>query len=88
MPSRNARRRTAKLAHAAAAPMPAPMPAVEPKLAYTIADLIDGGLGSRTKLYEEIKAGRLQVRKQGARTIILPEAVKQYLAGLPESRAA
>jgi hypothetical protein len=56
----------------------------KPILAYSIGDLVEAGVGSRTKLYEEIKNGKLATKKQGARTLILPEAVKQYLASLPD----
>ena len=43
---------------------------------------IVAGVG-RTTIYEEIKAGRLEARKLGARTIITHEALQAWLASLP-----
>lgn len=38
---------------------------------------------SRTKLYEEMAAGRLKARKLGRRTIILTSDLAAWLASLP-----
>ncbi len=38
---------------------------------------------SRAKVFMEIKAGRLEARKMGKRTIILDEAIDAYLHSLP-----
>jgi len=43
------------------------------------------GIG-RTKVYEEIDAGRLEAKKFGRRTIIPLEAAKRWLAALPPVR--
>lgn len=40
------------------------------------------GIG-KTKLYEEIKEGRLIARKVGSRTIILAEDARSWLRALP-----
>jgi excisionase family DNA binding protein len=40
------------------------------------------GLG-RTSLYEEIKTGRLRAVKNGNRTLVLAEDLKNWLASLP-----
>ena len=40
------------------------------------------GLG-RSKIYEEIRAKRLEARKCGDRTIITPEAREKWLRSLP-----
>jgi excisionase family DNA binding protein len=37
----------------------------------------------RTKIYEEIKAGRLRARKVGKRTIITDEDAEEWLERLP-----
>lgn len=52
-------------------------------LAYTVeAALAVTGIG-RTKLYEEIGAGRLVSRKVGARTLILARDLEAWLSNLP-----
>lgn len=51
--------------------------------AYGIADLVQAGPFSRSKLYEEISAGRLPAKKAGGRTIILADDWQRYLANLP-----
>jgi excisionase family DNA binding protein len=53
------------------------------KLAFTIKEACrEIGIG-RTKLYQEIAAGRLTVRKANKRTVILAEDLQQYLKSLP-----
>ncbi len=55
------------------------------KMAYTIdqvSDLVNIG---KTKLYAEIKAGRLKVRKCGTRTLVFRESLQEFLASLPAS---
>jgi len=41
------------------------------------------GIG-RTKTYEEIKSGRLRVRKVGRRTIVTADDAEEWLSTLPE----
>ena len=53
------------------------------KLAYTIAEAVDQGAGSRTVVYEAINAGTLKAKKRGKRTIILAADLAQYLESLP-----
>lgn len=54
------------------------------KLAYSIPEFAGiAGLG-RTFIYEEIKSGRLKVRKAGRRSIILQDDALAYLNSLPE----
>ena len=36
-----------------------------------------------TKLYAEVKAGKLQLRKAGRRTVILESEIARYQASLP-----
>ena len=45
------------------------------------------GVG-RTKVYAEIKAGRLRVKKAGRRTIIGDEAAEEWWRSLPELQEA
>jgi excisionase family DNA binding protein len=43
------------------------------------------GIG-RTKIYEELKSGRLRARKVGKRTIIAESDAESWLHSLPEAR--
>ena len=53
------------------------------KLAYSILEFAGiAGLG-RSFIYEEIKSGRLKVRKAGRRSIILQDDALAYLTSLP-----
>ena len=54
------------------------------KIAYSIRDLVEGGVGSRTTLYDAIAAGTLKARKRGRSTIILPPDLAEYLESLPD----
>ena len=56
---------------------------MEEKLAYTVKDLIAGGIGSRSTIYEAIAAKKLRARKRGRSTIILPDDLEEYLQNLP-----
>lgn len=54
------------------------------KSAFTINEACrEIGIG-RTKLYQEIAAGRLIVRKANKRTIVLREDLQAYLTALPK----
>ena len=57
---------------------------MDTKLAYTIEEAIEAGAGSRTVVYEAIKARTLRARKRGKRTIILADDLKSYLQSLPD----
>lgn len=52
------------------------------KLAFSIAEVIECTSVRRTKLYEEIKQGRLKTLKVGRRTIIPREALIAWLNSL------
>jgi excisionase family DNA binding protein len=53
------------------------------RLVYSIADITKlVGLG-RTFVYQEIKEGRLPVRKAGRRTLVLEAELKAWLNALP-----
>ncbi len=58
------------------------------KLAYTINSFAERAEMGRTTIYAEIRAGRLQAKKRGGRTIITVDAARAYLAGLPDMKAA
>jgi excisionase family DNA binding protein len=53
------------------------------RLAYSIQDVTKvTGLG-RSYIYEEIKAGRLIIRKAGRRSLVFDDDLKAWLASLP-----
>jgi excisionase family DNA binding protein len=53
------------------------------KAAYSIAEAVCVTGCGRSKLYEEIRDGRLRAIKLGARTLIPAEAISAWLASLP-----
>ena len=53
------------------------------RAAYTIADAVEAGAGSKSTIYEAIKDGRLRARKRGRSTIILAEDLSAFLRALP-----
>jgi hypothetical protein len=53
------------------------------RLAFTIPQLTIASGISRTGIYREIQAGRLEIRKVGRRTVVLIEDAKRWLASLP-----
>lgn len=55
-------------------------------LAYTIDEAVKITSISRSKLYIEIKSGRLQIREVGRRTIIPPQSLQEWLDHLPGKR--
>jgi len=53
------------------------------KQAYTVNEVVrEIGIG-RSKLYAEIKAGKITPRKIGKKTIFLAKDIKAYLENLP-----
>ncbi|WP_424138581.1 helix-turn-helix domain-containing protein [Roseomonas chloroacetimidivorans] len=55
------------------------------KLSFTIAEAVTStGIG-RTKLYALIKAGQLETRKLGAKTLIPAPSLRALVDGLPRS---
>lgn len=53
------------------------------KPALTIDDLVEIGPFGRSKIFNEIRSGRLPARKAGNRTVILREEFENYLRDLP-----
>lgn len=52
-------------------------------LALSVAEAAKALSISRSQLYVEIAAGRLEIRKIGARTLVPVEAAKRWLDALP-----
>jgi hypothetical protein len=57
------------------------------RLAYSIDGAAEAIDSSRSKIYEEIRAGKLKAKKLGARTIITAPALYDYLDALPDMAA-
>jgi Helix-turn-helix domain len=53
------------------------------RAAYTIAQAVQAGAGSRATIYEQINKGRLRARKRGRSTIILADDLRAFLESLP-----
>lgn len=53
------------------------------RLSYTIDQLVQNTGAGRSKIYQEIAAGRLKVRKLGKRTIVLHGDAESWLQSLP-----
>lgn len=53
------------------------------RAAYSVRDLIDAYGVGKTKLYEEVSAGRLTARKFGTRTLFLAEDVDRWVKTWP-----
>ena len=49
------------------------------RLVFTVPEALEASRIARTKLYEEIAAGRLPIVKIGRRTLIRREALEQWL---------
>lgn len=58
---------------------------MEFKLARSIPEFCRATDVGRSKIYEEIKAGRLKAKKFGSRTIIIDEDGRAWLEALPEA---
>lgn len=55
--------------------------------AFSIEQLCKWSSIGRSTIYEEIRDGRLQVRKVGRRTIVLREDAERWLSSLPVASA-
>ncbi|MDR7034527.1 helix-turn-helix domain-containing protein [Mesorhizobium sp. BE184] len=55
------------------------------KMAYRVEEFCDAFGVGRTKVFEEIKDGRLKIRKAGRMTLIRAEDAKAWLNALPEN---
>jgi hypothetical protein len=83
MKTRSFRRKPRRLRRAeprSDAPVSAP---AELEKVYTIGQIASTGVACRAKLYEDIKAGRLQAKKFGRSTRITESAYKKYLESAP-----
>ncbi len=54
------------------------------KLAYAVKDLVAGGVGGHTTIYDAINSGKLKAKKRGRRTVILAADLTEYLENLPD----
>lgn len=53
----------------------------------TIADAAKYAGFSRSRIYEELSAGRIDARKAGRRTLIVRASIDEMLASLPKASA-
>lgn len=53
-------------------------------LALTILEVVELARSSRSVIYEAMERGDLKAKKVGRRTVILNEALRSYLASLPD----
>ena len=60
---------------------------MEYQLAYNIAEACAAARIGRTTLYEAIKNGSLRAVKRGARTLILTEDLRNWIAGTPGKKS-
>ena len=56
----------------------------EPKLGLSINQMVDVTSIGRSKLYEDIKLGKLRAKKNGKRTLVTIFDAIDYLENLPE----
>jgi excisionase family DNA binding protein len=77
----------ARLLSTATAPAPASRPPHD-RRGYSVADLLRLYPVGKTKIYAEIKAGRLRPTKIGRRTMFTAEAVDDWLSTLQQTPAA
>ncbi len=54
-------------------------------IAFTISDAVKASGMARSRIYEEMRAGRIEARKAGRRTLILASSLAAFLAGLPRA---
>lgn len=59
-----------------------------PQLAFTIRQACKAAGIGRTRLFQEIAAGRLRAHKSGTRTLVLVQDLNDYLENLPLARAS
>lgn len=58
--------------------------ALEGRIAFTVNEFCKAFGVSRTLVYEEIKAGRVQSKKAGRRTLIPVQSALEWLEALPD----
>ena len=54
-------------------------------LAYTVSDAVKASGLTRSRLYEEMRAGRIEARKAGRRRLILASSLAAFIAALPRA---
>lgn len=60
----------------------------EPKLSYSIKGAIAATGYSQAKIYKLAAAGKVDARKDGKRTVITAESLRDYIANLPRFQSA
>ena len=57
-----------------------------PALGYDPNDIprLTGGVISRRRVFEDMRAGRLRIKKAGKRNIVTPEDARAYIASFPD----
>ena len=55
----------------------------DPRLSYSIREIVSNNPVGRTAVYEALNRGDLKARKMGRRTVILRTDLEQWLASLP-----
>lgn len=57
-----------------------------PPIAYSPDDIpaLTGGVVSRTRVYMDMRSGKLRAKKLGKRTLIPAEEARRYIADLPD----
>jgi excisionase family DNA binding protein len=58
------------------------------RIAYTAEEAARLVKIGRTKIFEEIRAGRLRAKKAGRKTLITDEDLRAYVRGLPDREPA
>lgn len=53
------------------------------KAAYSVTELVAIGPLGRSKIFTEIRAGRLPARRAGNRTVVMADDFEAYLSNLP-----
>ena len=57
---------------------------MQQKIAYSVNDLVQSGIGCRSRIHQLIRDGKLIAHKNGSRTIVLDEDLRRYLDSLPK----
>lgn len=60
-----------------------------PALGYAPSDIsaLTGGAVSRTRVFDDIRTGKLRAKKVGQRTLITVDEARRYIAGFPDRTA-
>ena len=59
-----------------------------PKITYSVNEAIRATGYGRTRLYELMAAGKFDARKDGKKTVITAQSIREYVANLPRFQSA